>query len=43
MGATLAEEFKDFEKRSMLLTLRNLALVAGSTWVGLLAVGWVKR
>ena len=42
-GAALAEKFKEFEKRSMRLILRNLALVAVSIGVGLLAVGWVRR
>lgn len=42
-GAALAEKFKEFEKRSMLLVLRNLMLIGVSVWVGLLAVGWARR
>ena len=41
-GAALKEKFKEFEKRSMLLMLRNLTMVAVSIFVGLLAVGWVR-
>ncbi|KAF6232581.1 hypothetical protein HO173_009249 [Letharia columbiana] len=42
-GAALAERFKEFQKRSMLLVLRNLTLVGVSAWVVLLAVGWARR
>lgn len=42
-GAALAERFKEFEKRSMLLVLRNLLLLGISIWVGFLAVGLARR
>ena len=42
-GAALAEKPKGFKKRSMLLILRYLALVAVSILVDLLAVGWLRR
>lgn len=42
-GAALAEKFKEFQKRSMLLVLRNVAAVIVSILVCLLAVGWVRR
>ena len=41
-GAALAEKFKEFQKRSMLLVLRNLTLVVLLMWVGSLAVGWAR-
>ena len=42
-GAALAEKFNEFNKRSLLLVLRNLALVIVSVLVGLFAVGWMRR
>ena len=42
-GAALKEKFKEFNKRSMLLVLRNLAFVSVSILIGLLAVGWMRR
>lgn len=42
-GAALKERFKEFNKRSMLLVLRNLALVSVSVLIGLLGVGWMRR
>ena len=42
-GAALAEKSTEFQKRNMLLVLRNLALIALSIWVGPLAVGWVRQ
>ena len=42
-GAALAEKFNEFNKRGMLLVLRNLALVSVSILVGLFAVGWMRR
>ena len=42
-GAALAEKFNEFNKRSLLLVLRNLALVIVSILVGLFAVGWMRR
>lgn len=42
-GAALAAKFKEFEKRSMLLVLRNLTLVGVLVWLGYLAVGWARR
>lgn len=42
-GAALKGMFREFQRRSMLLVLRNLALVCLVAWVGLLAVGWVRR
>lgn len=42
-GDALAEKFKEFQKRSMLLVLRNLSLVVFLTWVGYLAIGWAWR
>ena len=42
-GAALAEKFNEFNKRSLLLVLRNLALVIVSVFVGLFAVGWMRR
>ena len=42
-GAALAEKFKEFNRRSMLLVLRNLAVISVSLAVGLLAVAWVRR
>ena len=41
-AAALAEKFKEFEKRSMLLVVRNLALVFVSILVALFATGWVR-
>lgn len=41
-GAALAEKFKEFNKRSGLLVVRNLALVSVSIVVGLFAMGWVR-
>ncbi len=42
-GAALKEKFKEFEKRSMLLILRNLVLVAVSSWLAWISLGWVRR
>lgn len=42
-GAALKEKFKEFNKRSVLLVLRNLAFVSVSILLGLLAVGWMRR
>ena len=42
-GAALAEKFNEFNRRSLRLVVRNLALVAVSIWVGLLAVWWARR
>ena len=41
-GAALAEKFKEFEKRSMLLVLRNLILVGVLVWAGFLVVSWAR-
>ena len=41
-GAALAEKFKEFQKRSMLLVLRNLVLVGILVWAGLFVVSWVR-
>ena len=42
-GAALKEKFKEFEKRSMTLIVRNVIMVVVSIFVGLLAMGWVRR
>ncbi|CAD6593062.1 MAG: hypothetical protein ASARMPRED_007001 [Alectoria sarmentosa] len=42
-GAALAEKFKEFQKRSMLLVLRNLTVVGVLIWIGFLAIRWTRR
>ena len=41
-GAALAEKFNEFNKRSLLLVLRNVALVIVSILVAVFAVGWMR-